>query len=163
MTTLTTERLTLRPVRRDDMDALRVHWDQPEVRRFLFDDRPVARDAVEGLVDDSLRDFAEHGYGLWAMLDGDALVGVCGLRPADDGLIEILYSLDLGRWGEGLATEAARAVLDHAARVGATQVIAETGDGDHASERVAERLGMTRTGVRQGRAGPLRRFAATLR
>ena len=56
--------------------------------------------------------------------------------------MELLYSLDPDVWGRGLATEAARAVLDHAQYIG--RVVAYTDPGNVASERVAARLGMTR-------------------
>ncbi|MCG5215058.1 GNAT family N-acetyltransferase [Streptosporangium sp. KLBMP 9127] len=132
----------LRPIGTQDADALRAHWDQPGVRRYLFDGETVSHELIREIIGDSEADFAGHGYGLWAMLGEDGFVGVCGLRAADDGRIELLYSLDPGLWGRGLATEAARAVLAHAGALGLREVVAEADPDNLASVRLAVRLGM---------------------
>ncbi|MFF3438429.1 GNAT family N-acetyltransferase [Streptosporangium sp. NPDC002721] len=142
---LTTGRLTLRPVGTGDIEALREHWDHPLVRRHLFDNEPVLPALVNRLVEESLRDFAERGYGLWALVPDSAMAGVCGLRGTPDGEVELLYSLSPGLWGQGLVTEAATAVLEYAfATLSLPRVIAEVDGGNAASARVALRLGMTR-------------------
>lgn len=77
-----------------------------------------------------------------------ALVGVVGLRrqegPAGRGPdVEIVYSLEPARWGQGLAAEAARAVLDYAfGVVGLPRVTAEIDARNSSSAEVVERLGM---------------------
>ncbi|MBO3750701.1 GNAT family N-acetyltransferase [Streptosporangiaceae bacterium NEAU-GS5] len=156
---LTSDRLTLRPVEPADAPFLQAHWSLPEVRRHLFDGEEVSQGLVEEIVNDSRSDFAERGYGLWAMLSDGVIVGVCGLRATQDGQAELLYSLDPGWWGQGLVTEAARAVLRHAAETGLTRVIAETDEANAASARVARRLGMAELDVRDGPAGPLHRYS----
>lgn len=85
-------------------------------------------------------------------MGGDALLGVAGLRrhdgPVDRGVdrgvgVEILYSLEPSRWGQGLAAEAAQAVLDYAfGVVGLHRVTTEIDRGSAVSAEVAERLGM---------------------
>ncbi|MEU8384217.1 GNAT family N-acetyltransferase [Streptosporangium sp. NPDC048865] len=145
---LTTGRLTLRPVETGDAEALCAHWDDPRVRRHLFDNAPVLPELVTRLVEDSRRDFAERGYGLWALVPDSAVAGVCGLRGTPDGEVELLYSLSPDRWGEGLVTEAATAVLEYAfTTLSLPRVIAEVDEGNAASVRVALRLGMTREPV----------------
>jgi RimJ/RimL family protein N-acetyltransferase len=79
---------------------------------------------------------------------GERILGVCGLRAADDGRIEMLYSLDPLLWGLGLATEAAKAVLVHATALGLAEVVAEADTGNAASVRLAIRLGMRRLDTR---------------
>jgi ribosomal-protein-alanine N-acetyltransferase len=158
VTVLTTPRLTLRPIAPGDAAILHLHWDHPEVRRFLFDDRPVAREFVDDIVAESERTFERHRYGMWAVLDDVRIVGVCGLRAGDEGAVELLYSLDPDRWRHGLMTEAARAVLDHAARLGLSEITAETDEANAASARLAERLGMRPAGTRHGHLGLLCRF-----
>jgi RimJ/RimL family protein N-acetyltransferase len=158
---LTTDRLTLRPMDHKDAAAVHAHWNLPRVRRYLFDGEKISPGLVEDIVADSRHDFAEHGYGLWVMLSDDSMVGVCGLRSTGDGQAELLYSVDPGRWGEGLAAEAGRAVLRHAAGLGLGEVIAETDVENDASARVAERLGMSPLDARQGARGTLRRFTVS--
>ncbi|GAA0443295.1 N-acetyltransferase [Acrocarpospora corrugata] len=155
MSELKENQLVLRPITHDDEPWLLAHWSRPEVRRYLFDDEPVSAELVTEIVDDSVDDFARWGYGLWAMVVADRLVGVCGLRASDDDEAELLYSVDPLYWGHGLATGAARAVLEY---VGPIEVIAETDAGNVASERVAAALGMRLDSERTGPNGPLKRF-----
>lgn len=66
------------------------------------------------------RSWDEHGYGVWGVraADGTAaphgsLLGWCGFSAPDHGdAPEILYGLAPACWGQGLATEAARAAID---------------------------------------------------
>jgi RimJ/RimL family protein N-acetyltransferase len=100
-------------------------------------------DTIREAIAASQRDFAQAGYGIWTVrraADGP-VIGTGGLREAADGEVELLFSLDPAVWGRGLATEAARAVLDYTRSVGC--VVAFTDVGNVASERVLVRLGMT--------------------
>jgi RimJ/RimL family protein N-acetyltransferase len=68
------------------------------------------------------------------------LIGVAGLRQVEMQ-VELLFSLCPGCRGRGLATEAARAVLDDA--LCSVGVVAFTDAGNLAAQRVLARLGMT--------------------
>ncbi|NAS26059.1 GNAT family N-acetyltransferase [Herbidospora sp. NEAU-GS84] len=155
MTELRGDRLTLRPITPSDAPWLLVHWNEPSVRRHLFDDALVPVELVAEIVGDSRDDFASHGYGLWAIVVGHE-IGVCGLRTTDDHAAELLYSVD-PRWqGKGLALEAARLVVRFAFEDrGAPEVVAETDAANTASQRLAEKLGMIRTRTRRGEHGPV--------
>jgi RimJ/RimL family protein N-acetyltransferase len=138
-------RLRYHPMRAADVAALHAHWNTPAVRRFLWDDEEVAPDTVRAVLTASDADFARAGYGLWVVTDAaGTLVGSCGLRPVEDTAeIEILYSVEPARWGAGLATEAAAAVLRHAfADLGLARVLGGTDEPNVASRRVLEKLGM---------------------
>jgi RimJ/RimL family protein N-acetyltransferase len=144
--TLTTERLELRALDDADVAGLVRHWGDAKVRRYLWDDKPVTDDMVSHIVTTSNRDFRERGYGIWAVrFAGEQdLLGMCGLRRVREGdAVEILYSLRPRYWRQGLATEAARAVLEHAfERLHLTQVVAYFDDVNVASAGVLRRLGM---------------------
>ncbi len=158
---LTTERLVLRPVRPRDHALLLAHWTAPDVRRFLFDGGVMSADEVTAAIEDSLRDFAAAGYGVWLIQgkDQEDLVGTAGLRPLEHTGLEIFYSLVPGSRGKGYATEAARAVIEHAlGPLGLPEVLAEVDAGNTASVAVAERLGMTAFAVVPGTLGPMTRF-----
>jgi RimJ/RimL family protein N-acetyltransferase len=91
-------------------------------------------------------------------------IGICSVTPRDDDF-ELGYWFGVPYWGRGFATEAARALIDHA-----------FGDLDHdtlisgarvnspASRRVLEKCGFQWTGVRLSRirainsAAPIDRF-----
>jgi RimJ/RimL family protein N-acetyltransferase len=60
--TLTTGRLTLRPLSSGDVDALYRISDKPLVRRYLWDNAPVSRADVEEVVESSRRMFSEERF-----------------------------------------------------------------------------------------------------
>jgi len=171
---LITERLVLRPVTTDDQATLLAHWTLPDVRRFLFDGAALSAAEVAATIQESARDFAAAGYGIWLILEqdrpglvstamtGTALVGTAGLRPLDDLGLEIFYSLAPGSWGRGYATEAARAVVDHAlGPLGLPEVLAEVDEGNAASVAVIKRLGMIPFAVVSGALGRMTRYRIT--
>jgi len=167
---LTTERLVLRPVTADDHVVLLAHWIEPDVRRFLFDGEELSAAEVTETIEESARDFATGGYGIWLIFEPGqlpkpgqlGLVGTAGLRPLEDLGLEIFYSLAPGSWGRGYATEAARAVMDHAlGPLGLPEVLAEVDEGNTASVAVVKRLGMTPFAVVPGVLGPMTRYRKT--
>jgi RimJ/RimL family protein N-acetyltransferase len=161
---LYTDRLILRPVTAGDHAALLAHWAAPDVRQFLFDGTALSPAEVTEAIEDSARDFGRAGYGLWLVYEngGTDLVGTAGLRPLADLGLEIFYSLAPGSWGNGYATEAARAVLDHAlGLLGLPEVLAEVDEGNTASIAVIERLGMIPFDTVPGLLGPMARYRKT--
>ena len=143
---LATDRLTLRPIGPDDADELLRVFRDAAVRRFLLDDTLVDREWVRGEIRRSREAFEAEGWGLWAArLHGRSRVaGFAGFRHFfDPPELQLLYGLTPDHWGQGLATEAARAVTDYAFDVlGFDRVIAATDVPNQASVRVMERLGM---------------------
>jgi RimJ/RimL family protein N-acetyltransferase len=161
---LSTERLVLRPVTADDHAALLAHWTQPDVWRFLFDGEAPSAAEVAETIEESVRDFAAGGYGIWLIELGSraGLVGTAGLRPLEESGIEIFYSLAPGAWGHGYATEAARSVLEYGlGPLGLPEVLAEIDEGNTASVAVVKRLGMTPYAVVPGAIGPMTRYRIT--
>jgi [ribosomal protein S5]-alanine N-acetyltransferase len=154
---LRTDRLLLRPFRPEDEDALFQFWNDPYVRRYLWDDSPVPREEVREQIALSERDFRERGYGEFALSlleRPGALIGFSGLRRIEGSEeVEILYGLYQEHWARGLATEAARAVLRFGfEQVGLEEILAGADFDNAASVRVMERLGMSYAGER--RVGP---------
>ncbi len=152
---LHTARLTLRPVTPDDIPALAAHWNESRVRRYLFDGEPVTAERAIELVGT-----ARHGVWVVTTAPDAPLCGVCGLWPhTDPDTAEIVYSIEPDRWGQGFATEAAEAVLTHAfTKTTVAAVIAAMDEGNAASVRVAERLGLRRLPDGTAPLGVLRRY-----
>lgn len=144
--TLETERLILRPWSLDDIDALHQIWTDPQVRRYLWDDEVISSQRVAAAVEDGVAAANRNGVGLWCVLPkpASALAGFCGFRYIDDASeIELLYGLLPDYWGQGLATEAARAALAYGFDAALfTRVYVRTDAPNRASVRVMERLGM---------------------
>lgn len=83
------------------------------------------------------------------VLDGD-LVGSVGLtvRSRENGRGELGYALRRDRWGSGLTTEAAAAVLAFAfGPAGLARVEATCRPENSGSRRVLEKIGMQREGL----------------
>ncbi len=59
-----TARLRLLPLAKADVDEVHALWSSPEVRKYLWDDEVITRQRTASLVEESLRLFATHGYGL---------------------------------------------------------------------------------------------------
>ncbi len=146
--TLTTERLRLRAFQASDLDAYAAMQANPEVMRHLVMGRTSTRVEVWRTMATSLGQWALRGYGMWACakIDGGAFVGSVGIfQPLDWPEPEIAYSLDRPFWRQGFATEAAIAARDwFFAHVSLDRVASFIRPDNHASKRVAERLGAIR-------------------
>ena len=146
--TLTTERLTLRGWRDDDLDAYAEITADPEVMRFMGG----ALDRAATWREIAL--FAGHwelrGFGLWAVEREGALIGRVGLwRPEGWPGLEVGWLLGRSAWGHGYATEAAQTTVGYAFdELGADRLISLIAPDNVASQRVAERLGMRTEGER---------------
>lgn len=143
--TLETERLRLRLFREDDLDAYAAMCADPEVTRYLGEGRPLSRAEAWRQMAMLLGHWQLRGYGMWAAQERatGALVGRIGFfRPEGWPGFELGWMLARAYWGRGLATEGARAALAHAfTRLGREHVISLIHPANHASIRVAERLG----------------------
>jgi ribosomal-protein-alanine N-acetyltransferase len=145
---LRTERLELRPFAEEDATSLHSLFTATDVRRYLLDGLIVPRDWVEEEVGASAARFRNGGAGLWALraLDSpDVIIGFVGFRPFfDPPELQLLYGLDPMHWGQGLATEAARAAIDFAlGDLGLSEVRAATDAPNDRSIAVLRRLGMS--------------------
>lgn len=89
-----------------------------------------------------------HGHGRFAVRrrDDGRMIGDAGLMPStvdDEAVIDIGWIIARAHWRQGFATEAARALVDHAfGTLGLAALHANMPANHAASRRVAERLGM---------------------
>jgi RimJ/RimL family protein N-acetyltransferase len=111
-----TERLVLRPWRREDREPFFLMGSDPAVREYFPD--LVSREESDAAADRNEADFAQRGWGSWVVeIPAKALfIGFVGLlAPSEQHhfcpCIEIAWSLARPYWGRGYATEAARAAL----------------------------------------------------
>ena len=118
MVILETERLTLRHLEMGDLDALYRLYRDPQIRAHFPDGTLTfaeTREELESFQDGHLN---RPELGLWATVERrtGAFLGRCGLLPwTIDGQseVELAYLIDKSRWGEGLATEAARGIIQY--------------------------------------------------
>lgn len=144
-----TERLRLRPFNRGDVEAVFAYRSLPEVAEFLFDE-PMSHDEVAEAVRARAAQVAFSGEGDKILLGierhGDSrVIGEVSLiwRSVADQQAEIGYILHPEVQGQGIATEAARALLAFGFEdVGLHRIYARCDAGNAASARVMQRLGM---------------------
>lgn len=183
---LETGRLLLRPIGWDDLAFfVAVHAD-PQVARTIGNGTPRSAQETRDLLERILDSYSQ-GVGHLAVVrraDGE-LIGRAGLTvyeversPADGGTprawwgagaapegvdvrgeLEVGYTLTRSAWGRGYATEAARAVRDHALEDrDAPFVMSLIYPQNGASIRVAEKNGMRPAGEVDSWGNRLRRF-----
>jgi ribosomal-protein-alanine N-acetyltransferase len=146
MTALRTKRLNLRPFYGGDLDDLSALVANADFKRFSRG--AFSREQTAGFLDKVLgrdRDGLPSQFALIFRSD-QKLIGCSGffLQTVDDVKeLEIAYRLDPSYWGQGIATEAARAVRDHALDdLQRPRVTSLIHPGNIASRRVAEKNGM---------------------
>jgi [ribosomal protein S5]-alanine N-acetyltransferase len=146
---LETDRLILRRLTMDDLDNLFTLYHSPDVRKYYSEGIPSyeeTRQELEWMINTC---YAKYGFGMWGTIlkATGQFISRCGLTPMDiEGQedIEVGYMLAKAYWGQGLATEAAKAILDYGfEQVGLSRLICVINPGNRASSRVAEKLGMT--------------------
>lgn len=144
---ITTDRLVLRAFLGSDAMPLHRILGQEGVLRYFPSTDPPPLEKVEQFIAGQLRHWEKHGYGWWAVVpqgEGE-LIGWSGLQYLPDtDEVEIAYLLAKAYWGQGLAPEAARAGLAFGFEwLGLERIVAIVHVDNTASQRVAEKLGMT--------------------
>jgi ribosomal-protein-alanine N-acetyltransferase len=140
------------------VDAFAAMFDDPAVMEFLTPARgrmsacaETDRAAIEAIVERVRAHFDRHGFGWWAaeLKETQAFIGFIGLShipfeahftPA----VEIGWRLASAYWGQGYATEGARAALAAAfTQLSLAEIVAITVPANARSRRLMERIGMT--------------------
>jgi ribosomal-protein-alanine N-acetyltransferase len=141
---VTTERLRLRGFRAEDLPAHRAAVDDDSAVTWAHVRLPLA---------DSLRRWADRldgweldGFGMWIVetLATGQIIGHAGLQRLDGtDDVELGYYLGRPAWGQGYATEAARACLAYGFETcGLPRVVAVVRTENRASRHVLEKLGL---------------------
>jgi RimJ/RimL family protein N-acetyltransferase len=144
MTTVKTERLTLRPLVPGDAEAYAAMRFHPDIAKWL---PPAGGDPVEA-ARASIARFAagwqERRHAPWGVFRDGALIGHAGLNHVPEfAETEVLWALHPDAWGRGYATEAATAALAYGFdTLGLKLIFAITLQDNLASQAVMKRLGL---------------------
>lgn len=144
---LETERLRLRHFMPGDIAALEAVLGDPIAMQWY--QAPFDHDGVTAWIERNINRYQREGHGLWAMIlkSSGELIGDCGCviqEVEGKDAIEIAYHVRRDLWGNGYATEAARACIEFAFnKLGAQRVISMIRPGNVNSRRVAEKNGLT--------------------
>lgn len=145
---LETARLVLRHQVIEDLDDLWTLYQNPNITRYIPDAPRTREEAREEL------EWHMHGHprhpelGLWATIlkENGKFIGRCGLLPWDvDGVheVEVAYTIAEEHWGQGLASEAAHAILKYGFEtLNLSRLVSLIEPENIGSQKVAEKIGM---------------------
>ena len=145
--------LLLRAPTEADIDAIAPAFSDPEVGGEAGLP-PVEADALRVMLREQLPAFRARGLmAPYVIEDTDtgSILGGANLRLFDPmrDTVELGYWLFVEARGRGVATRAVRAMIEHAQANGIARVEAHVRVGNAASERVLERAGFAREGVKR--------------
>ncbi|MGW6282316.1 GNAT family N-acetyltransferase [Kribbella sp. NPDC055071] len=148
MTELTTDRLLLRQWRDSDREPFAALNADPAVMEHFMGLQ--SREVSDALIDRNIAAIDERGWGLWALevKETGEFIGFTGLSvPSFEAhfmpAVEIGWRLSKGAWGNGYASEAARASLAHGfGPAGLDEIVSFTATTNEPSQRVMQRIGM---------------------
>jgi RimJ/RimL family protein N-acetyltransferase len=141
------ERLFLRPGWPEDWsELLTAINDEGIVRNLTTAPWPYTMDHAMAFAQRLQERMLPHFFITLPGSDGARLIGSIGLARRDDD-VELGYWIARKHWGQGYATEAARAVLKLAEALGHRQITAGHFVDNPASGRVLAKAGFTRAGV----------------
>ena len=150
---LETGRLILRTEAPGDLAFWLEQMNTEEVLRYLGGPREPHE--VEATFAQTAAAIAREGFGFWILQlkESGAPIGKAGLNRIETdaapmalrGAVQIGWSLHPNHWRQGLASEAAQAILAYGfTRLGMDEIYAQTSESNIASWRMMEKLGMQR-------------------
>lgn len=142
-----TPRFIIREFKAEEEDQYLSVFDDAEVTVHL---PKRTKDENRRLFKETIQEYEENSpCGRWGMFtdDDNDYMGMCLLRHFEGSKdkIELGYVLHKKYWGQGIASEMARIMIDYAfEQTGARQVVAVTTFGNLASQKVLEKAGLKR-------------------
>jgi len=123
------------------------------MRKYIWDDVAISREEAASIITLSTGYFMHERFGLWAMRPAETvaevgrIIGFCGFWYfRDPPGLELIYGLEPAYWGRGLATEAARAMIEYGFdQLSLESIVGSTDAANTRSVLVMERAGMTLT------------------
>lgn len=148
--TLETARLRLRAFEEKDRGAFAAMNADPDVMAHF--PAPLTRAQSDAVFDRMLERSAEagNGFGAIELREDGAFAGMAGLNRVAfagpvQGMTEIGWRLPRQYWGQGIASEAAKAWLDHGfGELGLERIVSFTVAGNTRSLAVMRRIGLSR-------------------
>jgi RimJ/RimL family protein N-acetyltransferase len=146
-----TDRLVLRQFVLDDAAAVFRIQSDPEVMRYTGEPPAANIDEIrQMLAERPIADYARFGFGRWACIlkSNGELIGGVGLKYLPElGEVDLGYRLRRDYWGQGFATEAARACVEYGfSKLTLPKIVGLVEPENIASARVLEKAGFTLNG-----------------
>ncbi|MEE9190943.1 MAG: GNAT family N-acetyltransferase [Candidatus Neomarinimicrobiota bacterium] len=145
-----TDRLVIRRFKEKDLKAFLEFMLDAEATQYLtFEDKQKTEGGAKALFDYvcSAYDSGQpiHSYVI-AEKSSDRYLGSCGYTPYDEGIYECYYSVNKSEQGDGIATEATRAITEQLAR--AHELRAYCHPKNYAAHAVARKVGFKPQGIK---------------
>jgi [ribosomal protein S5]-alanine N-acetyltransferase len=161
-----TGRLLLRQFTLDDLDPLAAMYRDPEVTRFIGGVKTL--EETRQRLQQWIEEYERFGFSKWAVVlqASGELIGRCGLTLEQlDGVPEreLGWTFARAHWGNGYATEAAAAAMEHCSTMLRLRRLISLIDPQNLpSARVATKLGMIYERTVQWQGAPTNVYAARL-
>ena len=149
---LETERFILREILPTDIDGMFELDADPEVHRYLGNKPIISREQSKEMIDFIRQQYIDNGIGRWAIIDKKTndFIGWTGLKFITEwtnnhkDFYDVGYRLVKRYWGQGIATETAKASLDYAFNVLNTDKVYAMADVENmGSNKILHKLGLT--------------------
>ena len=151
---ITTERLIIRHFETKDLEPfLRFMLDDESTRFLTFDAEQKTKPGATALFEYVLQAYASpepiHSYAI-VERETDEYVGSCGYAPYEEGVVECYYCVNAEHRGKGIATEAAKALIQAlASSTEFREIRAYCHAENSAAHNVALHSGLTEKGMAQ--------------
>lgn len=146
---LTTERIGFSTWSSTDIDLAETLWGDPEVTKLICASGIFTKEEIVKRLETEIRNGENYGVQYWPIFtrDTNELIGCCGLRPRKENEYEMGFHLRREFWGQGYATEAAKAVIRYAFTVlKAEKLFAGHNPKNVVSKKVLAKLGFSYIG-----------------
>jgi RimJ/RimL family protein N-acetyltransferase len=139
---LNTRRLVLRPQERRDFTALFTILGDPEAMRFWGRPALTRLAVAEELIAEQQAAMTQGLCRYWTMMEDGEAIGSLDLSLIHDGAAELGFLVRRDRWGLGLASEAAAAVVSYGLTdMALLCLVAAVQEDNFAARRVVEKTG----------------------
>ncbi len=141
-----TEQLLLRMFRAEDLDTAYKLFSDADVQKYLAPENIRTLEQTKSTLRNLVRRWEERNFGIWCVThknSGEA-AGYCGFQYFEDTSdVELVFAFLKNYWGNGLATEAAKACLRYwLEELTLEKIVAATSQQNIGSQRVLEKIGM---------------------
>jgi RimJ/RimL family protein N-acetyltransferase len=142
------ERLIVRELQDEDLAAFHALCSDPAIVEYMGDGEPLTLEQTQSWLEISKKNYQKQGFGCFAITsrENGQLIGFGGLvhPPGNNtSTVEIIYAFKQSCWGQGLASEFARAMVETGfQRWHLPSIEASIDPANKASLRVMQKIGM---------------------
>lgn len=142
-----TERLKFRSIKKKDANDIFEYSSDPRTSRFLMWEPHESLEYTKRFIEVISAKYKSGEYNDWAIVlkENKKMIGTCGFTRIDErnNIAEIGYVINPEYWGKGLATEAAKKVVEFAfEELKVNRVEARFLYGNEGSLQVMKKIGM---------------------